>query len=452
MPDHDGHPHAARGKTQAANDDAFSRIDPGAGILASSTTPAERRRGIQILFISLVCVGTGQSLFFAILPPLARDLGLSEFQVGAIFAVSATIWVFSSPYWGTRSDHMGRKPVMLMGLMAFAVSTALFASAILAGLDALIPAALVYPAMIASRAIYGALGSGTFAAAQAYVADRTTRAERAGGVAMIGAAFGLGTTIGPGIGSALVILGLLAPFYFVAVAAAASAAAVWFFLPERTAPTIRHERPPLKWRDARVFPFLLFGLGLSTAGAIPIQTVGFFFMDVLELDASDTAQFVGIGLMASSMAALFAQLVLVQRFSLSSRALIRWGVVLALISNLLFLVGVSFGLLVLALVFAGLGFGMARPGFAAAASLAVEPDEQGAVAGLTGATSGAGFIFGPLIGNALYEVAPIAPYIFGAALMVALLAYAMASPRLRAAGAYTPKADGETPETAVPKP
>jgi len=417
---------------------------------ASTTTPAERRRGIQILFFSLVCVGTGQSLMFAILPSIARDLGLSEFQVGAIFAVSATIWVFTSPYWGRRSDHVGRRPIMLMGLLAFAISTALFASVIAAGFAALIPALFVYPLMVASRAIYGLLGSGTFAAAQAYVADRTTRAERVGGVATIGAAFGLGTTIGPGIGAALVVFGVLAPFYFTAAAALMSAAAIFFFLPERTPPRERDRGPGLSWRDPRILTYLTFGIGLSTAGAIPIQTVGFFFIDVLALDLAEAAQYVGVGLMASSTAALFAQLVLVQKFRLSSRALIRWGMVLALVSNLLFIVSSSFGPLILALVCAGLGFGMARPGYAAAASLAVRPHEQGAVAGLTGATAGAGFIFGPLIGNALYEVAPTAPYVFGVALMVGLLIYGYLDRRIRNAGMAPSEETAETPETQVP--
>ena len=77
-----------------------------------------------------------------------------------------------------------------------------------------------------------------------------------------------------------------------------------------------------------------------------------------------------------------------------------------MVSNLLFAVGHEFGPLVFALIMSGLGFGMVRPGYAAAASLAVEPHEQGAVAGLTGATSGAGFIFGPVIATALYRIAP----------------------------------------------
>jgi MFS family permease len=99
----------------------------------------------------------------------------------------------------------------------------------------------------------------------------------------------------------------------------------------------------------------------------------------------------------------------------------------------------------------GLGFGMVRPGYAAAASLAVDRHEQGAIAGLTGATGAAGFIFGPLIATALYRVAPAAPYIFGAVLMAGLYAYALWSPHLRNAGLIAAGTDAdEAPETQVP--
>lgn len=439
---------------------AVDPAGPHAGELPASpeafvrvTTPAERRRAFAILFASMMCLGAGQSVMFAVLPSLARELGLSEFQASMPFVVSAMIWVFTSGYWGTKSDRLGRKPFIVLGLTAFGVSFAAFAASAQAGVNHLLPLMLAYPLMIATRTLYGIFGSGAAPAAQAYVADRTTRAERTQGVATIGAAFGLGTTIGPGIGSVLVVFGLFAPYYFTALMAFASAAAIWIFLPERTAP--REHRAPkatLSWRDRRVLPFVVFGLGISTAGAIPVQTVGYLFIDVLHLSPKDAPQYVGIGLMASSMSALFAQLVVVQRFNISARALIRWGCIIAFVSNLFFVLGSQFGPLLFALAISGLGFGMARPGYSAAASLAVSPDEQGAVAGITSATSAAGFIFGPIIGTTLYEWHPTAPYLFGGALMLAMYGYAFLSPQLREAGAIAPDSEAveEAPETQVP--
>ena len=419
------------------------------------TTRAERSRAFTILFISLVCLGAGQTVMFAVLPSLARSLKLTEFEASLPFVASATVWVFSSGYWGRRSDHWGRKPVILLGLTAFGISFGLFAVFANLGVDGIIPAMVAYPLMIAARSLYGIFGSGASPASQAYVADRTTRAERTRGVAALGAAFGLGTTIGPGIGAMFVPLdlGLLAPFYFTALVAFASAAAIWFFLPERSAPRVHIERRyKLHWHDRRIWPFIVFGLGISTAGAVPIQTVGYLFIDELHLKLVDAPQYTMIGLVASSLAALFAQLVIVQRFNMSGRALIRWGSVITIASFVLFIVGRQFGPLVMALIISGLGFGMVRPGYAAAASLAVDPHEQGAIAGLTGATSGAGFIFGPLIATGLYRISPQAPYIFGAVLTTIMYIYALFSPHLKNAGMVVPEDDAveEATETQVP--
>ena len=418
------------------------------------TTRAERSRAFTILFISLVCLGAGQTVMFAVLPSLARSLKLTEFEASLPFVASATVWVFSSGYWGRRSDHWGRKPVILLGLTAFGISFGLFAVFADLGVDGIIPVMAAYPLMIAARSLYGIFGSGASPASQAYVADRTTRAERTRGVAALGAAFGLGTTIGPGIGAMFVPLdlGLLAPFYFTALVAFASAAAIWFFLPERSAPRVHIERRyKLHWHDRRIWPFIVFGLGISTAGAVPIQTVGYLFIDELHLKLVDAPQYTMIGLVASSLAALFAQLVIVQRFNMSGRALIRWGSVITIASFVLFIVGRQFGPLVMALIISGLGFGMVRPGYAAAASLAVDPHEQGAIAGLTGATSGAGFIFGPLIATGLYRISPQAPYIFGAVLTTIMYIYALFSPHLKNAGMVVPEDDAveEATETQV---
>src|SRR6266849_2044966 len=68
------------------------------------------QRAFALLFGCLVCVGMGQSMLFSILPPAARQIGISPFQVSTIFATSASIWVFISPMWGRRSDVVGRRP------------------------------------------------------------------------------------------------------------------------------------------------------------------------------------------------------------------------------------------------------------------------------------------------------------------------------------------------------
>ncbi|VAW03319.1 hypothetical protein MNBD_ALPHA05-2368, partial [hydrothermal vent metagenome] len=141
------------------------------------------------------------------------------------------------------------------------------------------------------------------------------------------------------------------------------------------------------------------------------------------------------GLMGGAMAALFSQIVIVQRFGVEPRLLMRIAPVLivaghGLIWTLPHLAPVIFGM-----VLAGFGAGLAVPGFNAAASLAVRPDEQGAAIGLTGAAGASGFIIAPLLGVGLYSIAPQIPYIGTTLLGAALWVFAMTS---RAVGNASP--------------
>ncbi len=419
--------------------------EPGDG----PSTPQQRKRAFQILFLSLICLGVGQSGMFAILPPVSRDLGLTEFQTGAIFAISATIWVFSSAFWGARSDRQGRRPMIVLGLSAFSLSMFLFATSVEIGLLGWLPIAIVYPMMIISRSIYGVFGSAGFPAAQGYIADRTSPSERTTAVATLNAAFGLGTTAGPGIIAALAVMGTIAPLYFIAAVGAVSAFAIWRFLPERTAPVLQQQDKSsrLSWRDRRILPFLIFGVLLGTAGSFPIQVIAYFFMDVLKLNTNDAIQLSGVGLMASSMAALFAQLVIVQRLKMTAGQLVQWGIGIGFASYVLFVIGDTYGLIVFALLLSGLGFGLIRPGYAAAASLSVGKEQQGAAAGLTGGATASGFIFAPLIGNWVYAYDPHYPFYMGGALMVIMAIYVAVTPRLRTLDGQVE----DNAETNVPK-
>lgn len=397
--------------------------------------PPEHSRAFRILFLCLTCIGMGQSMLFAILPPAAREIGLTPFQVSTIFATSASIWVFVSPRWGRQSDVWGRRPVILIGLLGFAASMALLATMIYVGLHKLLPLALVYPLMVASRCVFALVGSGTGPASQAYVADRTTRAERTAGVALVNAALGLGQTIGPGIGAALAVFGLLAPLYFSAGLAVISAFMIWTFLPEEGPPIEKGApRPPrLSFRDRRVLPFLLVATSLQAVQATTSITLAFFMQDTLGLDAHQTVQYSGAGFVVLAVSGLLTQLILVQRLKPSPRTMMRAGVPLALLAFLTFLSAKDFYVYLGALVFLGAGLGLVRPGNAAGASLAVDPTEQGSVAGLTNAIGVLGNVFGPLLGTTLFQVIPQGPYILNAVLMVMALTFIFTNKRLRAA-------------------
>ncbi len=387
------------------------------------TTARERQWAFVILFLSLTCLGMGQTVIFAILPPLSRKLGLLDFQVGAIFMVSAVFWLIMSPFWGRRSDVWGRKPVMLIGLGAFMISMAVFATLLTLGLQQALPLVVLYPALILSRIIFGTFGPGANSAAQAYVADRTTPEQRTGALAAIGAAFVLGTTMGPGMVWLLSDLGLLAPLYGVAALGGLSSLAIFFFLPERTGPTIRAPAPRMSFFDPRVREPLAICILMSSVQAVPIQTVTFLFMDRFADDAALAAELAAQALLASSVAMLIVQLAILPRLGWPEHRLMVVGAALSGVGFLLFALALGPGAVTLGMVFLGTGFGLARSGAVGAASLSVSPDEQGAVSGLVGATGGAGFIVAPLFAFPLYAYAPEAPFLLCLAIIIAVLGW-----------------------------
>jgi MFS family permease len=385
------------------------------------------------LFGCLVCIGIGQSMLFSILPPAARAIGISPFQVSTIFATSASIWVFISPMWGRRSDVSGRRLVMLIGLLGYALSMTLLATVIKIGTLGLLPPIIVYPLMIASRSVFALIGSGTGPASQAYIADRTSRTERTAGVALVSAAMGLGETVGPGIGAALASIGILAPIYFSAALAVASALTIWRFLPEHGPPHAHAASRPPKMRvgDRRVLPFLLVSTALQSVRATTVITLAFFLQDTLQLTAQQTVRYSGVGFVTLAVSGLFAQLVVVQRFHPSARVMMRAGAVLMVGAFVLFVIGSGFAVYIVALMGLGLGLGLVRPGSAAAASLSVEPNEQGSVAGMIGGVAVVGNVFGPMLGTTLYTFAHTGPYILNAVIMTGATALIFRSRRVR---------------------
>jgi MFS family permease len=391
-------------------------------------------RALRVLLVCLVCIGLGQSMLFAILPPAARALGISPFRISTIFATSASIWVFVSPWWGRKSDLWGRRPVILIGLLGFGLSMALLATTIACGAAGLLSAVAVYPLLIMSRCVFALIGSGTGPASQAYIADRTTTTERAAGLALVSAAMGFGETIGPALGAALATLGLVAPIYFTAALAAASAGVIWWRLPEdgpvRPAGSAAPAR--LGYADRRVVPFLAVGASLQAVRATTVITLALFLQDTFVLTAEQAAQRAGMGFVALAAAGLFSQLVLVQRLRPTARTMIQTGVPLMVLAFAILVVGGNFVLHLLALGSLGLGLGLVRPGSAAGASLAVSAEEQGAVAGLLGGLAVLGNVFGPMLGTTLYTLSPRAPYALNGALMSCVLVFVFLDPRIRA--------------------
>jgi MFS family permease len=391
------------------------------------------RRDFAVMFACLVCVGMGQSMLFSILPPASREIGITPFQVSTIFATSASLWVFVSPAWGRRSDRAGRRQVIIIGLLGYALSMSLLALVIDVGRRHLLPTLAVFPMMIAARCIFALLGSGTGPATQAYIADRTTRTERTAGVALVSAAMGLGETIGPGVGAALAVVGLLAPLYLSSILAVLSALTIWFFLPEDHAHAHAHREPALRMRvfDRRIRPFLVIATALQSARGTTVVCLAFYLQDELGLDAERTVQIAGIGFVTLALAGLVSQLVIVQRFRPSARAMMRVGVGLMLAAFLMLVFGTALPVFLGGLALLGVGMGLVRPGASAAASLSVEANEQGSAAGILGGVSVAGNVFGPMIGTSLYGLSHKAPFLVNAAMQAVVLILVLTNRRVR---------------------
>ena len=367
-------------------------MDPAAPSPAPTiTTPLQRRIAISLLLVGAVCSGMGQTIVFSVLPPLAREIGLSDFQVGAIFMISACFWVFSGPRWGRLSDRKGRKPFILTGMFGFALSMALFGASLEVGLAGVLSGFPLYILMVAMRSLYGLIGAASPPAAQAYIADRTAKRDRTAGIASFSAAFGFGAMLGPSFGAAASLLSPTAPFYAAASLAALMTLAVYFFLPERTGPTQRKTMQRVKATDPRLVPFFAFALMFGVVNAIPIQTIAFYFIDRLGYETSEATHFVSIGLTASAFASLFAQIAIVQRLRLAPATLMRIAPGLMAAGQATIFFSDTLWPVVIGMAISGLGAGLAVPAATSAASIAVDPEEQGGAIGLANAFSASGF-------------------------------------------------------------
>lgn len=376
---------------------------------------------LALLFLTLFNSILGLSVLFPIIGPLARELGFSEFQAGLFSTGYAVMQFLLAPYWGRRSEVVGRRPILLMGIIGFAMGFFLFALFGWLGFKGSLSGMPLYLLMLASRLLGGAFSSATLPTAQAYLADITPRDKRTQNFALLGAAFGLGVIFGPAIGAALSSFGLLVPVLFSAGLAVLNAAFVYFALPESKTHEHAETPPPLSWMDSRIWPILLLGLVINLSSVAMEQTVAFYFQDRLGLSTAQTAKSVGIALVVFGFVAVLIQGFVVRAFKLSPRTLLSLGLPLALLGYIGLILSHNFWSLTLSLVLLGAGGAFAGPGVTSAQSLAVSDQEQGSVAGLASAAQALGRMVGPIVGTSLYAIQPPYPYVFSALLILVAL-------------------------------
>jgi MFS family permease len=409
------------------------------------------RSALGAIFLTVVVDLIGFGIVLPLLPRYAREFRATPLEIGALMASFSAMQFLFAPLWGRISDRVGRRPILLLGLAGSVAFYAAFGFAR--------SLSWLFFARIA-----GGICGATISISAAYIADVTKPAERARGMALIGAAFGIGFTAGPPIGGyafdlgrALAARGLVSsatarglPGF---VAAGLSLVSLLWTLaavrePARRAAAPRPTLARAALREALAAPGVALLLGLSFLSVFSFAnfegTISLMLADRFDYDERKTALvFLFIGVTLS-----LAQGVIVRRLvpRFGERAFVRLGAALMAIG----LLGVAFadGLpaLLPSLALAVTGFGAVTPSISSLVSRRTDPGRQGAVLGVAQSVAALGRILGPTVGNVVYGGPAAAgapalvalvfgdlahhrrPYVLAAAILGVLAALALAIP------------------------
>jgi MFS family permease len=409
-----------------------------AATLASSgsVTASLPRSRVALLFTVMLVTAAGNTAMQSVMPSIGTALQVEDFWISLAYTWSALLWMLCAPFWARRSDRRGRKAMMALGLGGFITSFGLCGLALWLGLNGYLGAIGTLLLFAGCRSLYGGFGSAAPPAVQAYVASRTSRAERTQSLSLISSSFGLGTVLGPALAPLLILpgLGLVSPFVAFTLIAVVVLIALRLRLPDDApayaargevlaAPfsansdsrmraegeepddgSLPASVPNLKWTDRRIRPWLFAGLLGGHAQAMVMGIVGFLILDRLGLRATPMAGAgpTGLVLMSGAVATLLAQWGIIPLWKLGPRSSALWGVSLAALGVALLAVAQDLHAITIGTAVACLGFGLFRPGFTSGASLAVSRAEQGQSAGIVASVNGAAYIVAPALGVWLY--------------------------------------------------
>jgi len=397
--------------------------------MPTPATAPQGRSPLLFIFLTVFIDLLGFGIVLPLLPVYSKAYGADEITLGLLFSCFSGMQFLFAPLWGRISDRIGRRPVLIGGLLGTAASYALFGWA------------QTLPLLFASRLLAGFFGA-NISTAQAYIADVTTPANRARGMGLIGAAFGLGFTLGPLFGGELTRLSPSAPGYFAAGLSLCAAIFGYLRLPE----------PPRTQRGSRVFhgEQLRRALGQPRISTLMLLT----FLSVAAFGAFE-AMFTRFGL--ARFPAVFGLPEAVGEASLdqilaaapiAGRYLAAIGIISALIQGglirrlvprygepslavagpaflglALTVVGVggvlqSWPLVIAGCVLLPVGFGLNNPALIGLVSRASPLAEQGAFLGINQSISSLARMSGPPLAGVLFKWSgPQSPFFAGAALL-----------------------------------
>jgi len=394
-----------------------------------------------ILFLIVVIDLIGFGIIIPLLPFYAEYYSASPAEVGLLMAVYSLTQFIAAPFWGRTSDRTGRRPVLLISLFGTAFSYVWLGTA-----ESLW-------VLFAARAAGGFM-AGNISAAFAYAADITTRENRAKGMGVVGAAFGLGFIIGPAVGGILagsdpVNADFRSPAYAAAGLSTVAFVLTLIFLKESLSTEIRERMAALtpetrreRFRKAVADPrvALLIGLSFIATFAFAGLEATFAMWSRRQYGWGPEQNgylFAFVGIMGALVqGGLIGRLA--KRFG--EPALIVHGGIALTIGVLLIPFSTTLPLLLVAMVIAGFGFSVLTPSLSSLISLQVGEQEQGGVIGIARSATTLARVAGPAFAGALFSLlGKDWPYFAGAIVMAVFVVLAWRAK----SGLTVPKAEAE---------
>ena len=377
---------------------------------------AGARKNVRILAFTLLVVMLGYGMIMPVMPFLIEQLGAGGTELGWLVSTYSLMQLVCAPLWGMLSDRIGRKPVIAIGVLGYAITLFLF------GL------ATQFWMLFVARTLAGMLSSAAMPTSMAYISDNAPEGERSRGMGQLGAAIGAGVVAGPLLGGLLSSRSLSLPFFVGAALAGVAFLLVLLLLPESRPNPETAKKQPLRWHDLRQVFSSPAGLLLLL---IFIMSFGLAnFQGIIGLYAVDKFGFT-TGQVGALWMVIGAVLILGQggltgpltkRFG--ELPLIRLGLAGGAAGFLFISLAVGFPTLLLALGFFTLALALIGPALNAYISQ-FAGEHQGAVMGLNSAASSLGRVVGPLLAGPLFDLNLEYPLWSGAATLLVGAALAL---------------------------
>ncbi|MBT2683343.1 MFS transporter [Bacillus sp. ISL-37] len=374
----------------------------------------DTKKALPILFLVMFLVMVGFGIIIPVIPFYAEEIGATPTQLGLLMAVYSLMQFLFAPMWGRISDRIGRKPVIMIGILGLSLSFFLMALSTELWM------------LFAARIIGGFLSSANMPTVMAYVADITSEEDRGKGMGIIGASVGLGFIFGPAIGGVFSQSSLSTPFYLAGATSLVTFLFVTFVLKESLSAEQRSNQEKeknslLKALNGPLSMLFLLQLFVSLSLAGLEATFAYFAAEKAGLGSVE----LGYIFMIMGLAGAIVQGGLVGRLTkkLGEGTVIQLGIIISAAGFGLILLTEGFGTAALFLTIFGIGNGLIRP---SVSSLLTKKSTtgHGGTTGLLSSFDSLGRIIGPPLGGWLFSIAIGMPYISGIILsMVALILY-----------------------------